>query len=258
MRIRVAAATDVGRVRAVNQDTAHAAAFRSGTAACLAVVDGLGGHAGGEVASAIAIDTIAAASAEALEAEDFHIATAGEALRAALSAAHAAIGERTAADPALTGMGAVAVVAWLTHEALLIAHVGDCRAYMLDAEGFRALTADHSWVAEAVRAGALTAEEGARDPRRHVVTRTLGASSLVEAELTGPLSLTAGARTLLCSDGLHGVLADAVVATILASDPPAAAVRRLIGAANEAGGPDNIGLAVSRVGHPESGRARAT
>ena len=274
MTIAVAAGTDVGRLRAVNQDAVHAATFRSGTRACVLVADGLGGHAAGEVASGLAVQLIGAAAERVLPGEtragedeahttlDLAAESTGAALRAAVEEAHDRIVTQASLDAALSGMGTVVVVAWLTssgdgarpaHGAglpggeVLLAHAGDCRAYLRSGEEFRQLTADHSWVGEAVRAGRMTAEAARTDARRNVVTRSLGAQATVEVELTGPLTLRAGDRLLLCSDGLHGVVEDASMGRLLGEGSIAEAVQALIDAANAAGGPDNIGVAIAEV-----------
>ena len=253
MTIEVAAGTDVGRLRAVNQDAVHAATFRSGTRACLIVADGLGGHAAGEVASGLAVQTMGAAAERALSEEtlDLESEETGAALRASVEAAHDLIVARAERDAALAGMGTVVVVVWLTWGpeggAGLLAHAGDCRAYLLSGEGFRQLTSDHSWVGEAVRAGRMTAAEARTDARRNVVTRSLGVQESVEVELTGPLSLGTGERLLLCSDGLHGVVEAESMGQRLGEGTLEEAVGALIAAANAGGGPDNIGVAVAAV-----------
>lgn len=260
MSIEVAAVTDVGRLRAVNQDAVSAATFRSrpdhpADRACLIVTDGLGGHAGGEVASGLAVETVAAATQP--DGAGGAIETGGvagaAALRTALEAAHDRIRDRAAATPALAGMGSVIVVAWLAQEAgegrgeLLLAHAGDSRAYRLANGVLERLTTDHSWVSEGVRDGRLSEAEARVDPRRNVVTRSLGAGATVDVELSGPLTIARGDRILLCSDGLHGVVTDEAIAALLGRGAPAQAARALIDAANEAGGPDNIGVAIAEI-----------
>jgi serine/threonine protein phosphatase PrpC len=244
MPIEVAAGTHVGRVRPINQDAVHAATFHADRRACLIVADGLGGHAAGEVASDLAVRTMAAASAELLSQDAFDLRTAADSLRASVEDANARIHTQAQADPALTGMGTVIVAAWLTSDAVLLAHAGDSRAYLLSAGKFRQITADHSWVSEALREGRLSKEEARTDPRSNIVTRSLGTGEQVQVDLTGPLTLAAGDRLLLCTDGLHGVVTDPDSATILARGTLEQAVAALIEAANAGGGPDNIGVSL--------------
>jgi len=141
----------------------------------------------------------------------------------------------------------VVVVAWVVVDEVLLAHAGDSRAYLRSGGEFRQLTADHSWVGEAVRAGQMTAEEARTDARRNVVTRSLGAQETVEVELTGPVLLQTGDRLLLCSDGLYGVVDDASIEPLLGAGSVAEATQALIDAANAGGGPDNIGVAIAEV-----------
>ena len=259
MSIEVAADTDVGRLRAVNQDAVQAATFRSRAdgpvdRACLIVADGLGGHAAGEIASALAIETIADASAALLSRPDLSLDSAdtASALVDAVQEAHTRVLDRATQEPRLTGMGTVIVVAWLVvhggEAGMLLAHAGDSRAYHLAHGALSQVTPDHSWVGEAVREGRLTAAQARTDPRRNVVTRSLGAQETVEVELTGPMRLSPGDRILLCSDGLHGVVDNDALRDLLGQGDPSTTARALIDAANAGGGPDNIGVAIAAIG----------
>ena len=142
-------------------------------------------------------------------------------------------------------MGAVVVAAWIIGYRAYVAHVGDARAYRAGA--LTRLTTDHSWVAEALREGRIRIEQARSHAARHVVTRALGVAGRADVEIDGPIDLGAGDRLLLCSDGLHGVVAESTVSDIVAKWPPADAIPRLIDAANVRGGPDNIGVAVALV-----------
>jgi serine/threonine protein phosphatase PrpC len=232
MRLSSFAGTDVGRTRSGNEDS-----YFCGRTV-FAVADGLGGHQGGEVASAAAVEPLAA-----LDGRGFgDAAAAAEALAGAIREANAAILERAAGDPGLWGMGTTLTAAALAGAGQLqLAHVGDSRAYLLRDGSLEQLTVDHTVVGELVRRGRLTPEQAAIHPERSILTRAVGLDPTVPVDLPDPLELRAGDRVLLCSDGLTEAVGDPDIATILATAADgAAACRSLIDAANAAGGPDNI------------------
>ena len=127
-----------------------------------------------------------------------------------------------------------------------VANVGDSRAYRLRDGRLEQLTLDHSLVAELVRRGMLTAEEAQVHPRRNEVLRSLGVEAEVSVDVTA-VDVQAGDQYLLCSDGLSGVVDDQEIAAVLIAEAPADAVRRLVDAANERGGPDNVTVLIARV-----------
>ncbi len=224
------AATHAGRVRAMNQDSVHAAN------GLFVVADGMGGHQAGETASRIAVEVMAEGSFE--NADD---------LSERLEMANREIYETASQRPDLEGMGttvcAMALVESKPPSAVLV-NVGDSRAYRLQADEFTQLTIDHSYVAELVRSGALTSEEAATHPYRNMVTRSVGIAAEVEVDSWG-LELDEGDRFLLCSDGLFGEINDEQIANLLRdNDNPEDAARALISAANKHGGRDNISVIV--------------
>lgn len=232
MELRAAGHTDTGLTRAGNED-----AYFCGETV-FAVADGLGGHQAGEVASAIAIEPVAALDGRRFE----ETADAREAVAAAVADANRAVWRSAEADPAHAGMGTTLTAALVHGDAVLLAHVGDSRAYLRrGAEGLARLTSDHTPVEEMVRAGQLSAAEAARHPERSVLSRALGLEPEVEVDTPDPLGLRPGDRVLLCSDGLTEPLSDDEIAGILDRNPDTgAACRALVDAANERGGPDNI------------------
>jgi serine/threonine protein phosphatase PrpC len=240
MRLSSFAGTDVGLVRSGNEDS-H---LRGRTV--FAVADGLGGHQGGEVASAMAIEPLAA-----LDGRAFADATeAAEALAGAVREGNRAIIERAGADSALWGMGTTVTAAAVAGgRAVQLAHVGDSRAYLLRGGGpLRQLTDDHTAVAEAVGRGLLTRAQAAVHPQRGVVTRAVGLDPDLRVDTPPPLELEAGDQVLLCSDGLTEVVDDDRIAEVLASQADGdGACRALIAAANDAGGPDNVTIVLLRV-----------
>jgi len=240
MRLSSFAGTDVGRVRSGNEDS-----YFCGRTV-FAVADGLGGHQGGEVASAAAVEPLAA-----LDGREFaEPGEAAEALAAAILEGNSAILERAAGDPGLWGMGTTVTAAALAGDRhLQLAHVGDSRAYLLRDGSLDQLTTDHTVVGELVRRGRLTPEQAAIHPERSILTRAVGLDPRVPVDTPDPLGLRDGDQVLLCSDGLTEAVDDGRIAELLsATDDGDAACRSLIDAANAAGGPDNITVVLLRAG----------
>jgi PPM family protein phosphatase len=240
MRLSSFAATDVGLQRAGNEDS-H---LRGRTV--FAVADGLGGHQGGEVASAMAVERLGA-----LDGRSFAEPTqAAAALADAIADANRAILERGVADQGLWGMGTTVTAAAVVGDLVLqLAHVGDSRAYLLRGDGPpRQLTTDHTVVGELVRRGRLTPQQAASHPERSILTRAVGLDPNVQVEQPAPLGLQPGDQMLLCSDGLTETVADEQLAQVLAGQADGDdACQALIAAANAAGGPDNITVVLLRV-----------
>ena len=247
--LRSGSASDVGRVRAVNEDLAL------DELTLFAVADGMGGHAGGEIAARTAIDTLQA---------EFARQPSAEGLESAVHEANRAVWERGHADEALRGMGttliAAALVATADGDRLVLANVGDSRAYRLHGDELVQLTTDHSVAEELVARGELSEEEAAVHPHRHILTRALGVASEVAVDVWEVLP-EAGDRFLLCSDGLTNEVAADQIAEVLSSSPdPQEAAESLVAMANRAGGNDNITVVVLdvMVGERPSTEAGAT
>ena len=240
MRLSSFAGTDVGRARSGNEDS-----YFCGRTV-FAVADGLGGHQGGEVASAAAVEPLAA-----LDGREFaEPGEAAEALTAAIREGNAAILERAAGDPGLWGMGTTVTAAALAGDHhLQLAHVGDSRAYLLRDGSLDQLTTDHTIVGELVRRGRLTPQQAAIHPERSILTRAVGLDPRVPVDTPDPLELHDGDQVLLCSDGLTEAVDDDRIAELLSTGTDGeAACRSLIDAANAAGGPDNITVVLLRAG----------
>ncbi len=243
MGILAAGATDVGCVRKHNEDCLLVDAALS----LFVVADGLGGHAAGEVASQIVVDTVARFVGETLEKDrtwpveyDPTLSYDGNRLKVALLLSDQAITEDIRRNPERETMGST-VVAGLFHESkLTLAHVGDSRAYILGPEGIRQVTRDHSWVAEQVANGILTPSEARVHPFRNVITQALGNGGDLEIEVQ-ELDLEKSERLLLCSDGLSGMIGDKEIWDIAGrTNDFQHAVESLINTAREHGGDDNI------------------
>lgn len=231
MNYTIATATHVGRVRAQNEDAVHPPAdLTTEGPMIVAVADGMGGHAAGEVASA---EAIAAATAPGETSAVERVLAANERVL-----------EAAASDPARAGMGTTLTLAILWPDGRLeIGHVGDSRAYLWRNDRLTQLTIDHTFVRELIAQGRLAPEEAETHPRRHMLTRTIGMPDVRVDKLE--IHLLAGDRVMLCSDGLTGFVPEDRIERILAHTPaPVDAVWSLVEAANAAGGYDNTTVAV--------------
>ncbi len=235
--------TDVGQVRSANQDS-----FLVDESASLFVVaDGMGGHAGGEIASQLAIQEIQAflaAHSDLIESPnlihpDGRISSI---LADAVNHASTKIYERALEEPSLKGMGTTATVLKIIGSHAYCAHVGDSRCYLIRAGFIYQLTSDHSLVGEQVRAGILTKEEAEGHHLRNVITRSVGYQEEEDVDTT-TLALEPGDLFLLCSDGLHGKVTDQEL-SLISGEHEIKSVDRLIKLANERGGDDNISVVV--------------
>jgi protein phosphatase len=236
---RYAASSDVGLIRDLNED----AVFVDGALAVVA--DGMGGHAAGEVASEIAVATVVRGFAED---------PTRDGLVSSLRDANVAILQDAVEHPERTGMGTTMVALGLVRSGdgtmPVVANIGDSRAYQLRDGALRQITADHSVAEEWVRQGRLTPLEASTHPRRHQLTRTLGMEGVADVDVF-PLNVQVGDRILLCSDGLSNELSESELAEI--ASPPHSldeAVVRLVQAANERGGRDNISVVLLEFDEP--------
>lgn len=247
IRFATAATTDVGQVRAANED-----GYFEGDSV-FAVADGMGGHVAGEVASSTALEPIAALDGRVFP----DAATAAASLRSAVLEANQAVARKAAGDPSYRGMGTTLTAAMVEGRRLHVAHVGDSRAYLLRGRTFSQLTEDHTLVQRLVEEGQLSHEEAEHHPQRSVVTRAVGVNRELEVD-TLTLELAPGDQILVCSDGLTGVVSDTDIAhRLLADQPPAEAVEELVRLANDSGGPDNITVVLLRVTTERSAGGRA-
>ena len=226
---RVGSATDVGRVRSNNQDS-----FLVREGDLFAVADGMGGHQGGEVASALALQILGQA----------HDEPSTSTLVRAVRSANQAVFDKAGADPDLKGMGttltALADVDTREGRRRGIVNVGDSRLYRLRNDRIEQLTEDHSLVASLVRQGRITAEEAENHPQRNILTRALGIDEAVAVD-SWEVEPVAGDRFLICSDGLFNeVDENRIVATLRRFEDPGDAARELVRLANDGGGRDNI------------------
>ena len=215
------------------------------------VADGMGGHNGGECASAMAVAAI----------EQFTLNTfkwffhpgGPDAQRVlaqfqtAMREAEARIFEESAEHPELHGMGTTVTMAYHLDSQLCIVHAGDSRAYMFEGGELKQVTRDHTVVAELVRQGSLEPGDARRHRFRNLITNVVGGNEALHFVEAHALQLQAGDRLLLCSDGLTEMLTnDAIAATLRDESDPEAACRKLVGQANDAGGRDNVTVVIAR------------
>jgi protein phosphatase len=226
------ALSDKGCVRANNEDYCL---IEPELGLCV-LADGMGGAKAGERASRIAVDTVAEMVLLAQRRDS-------QVLLGAVEEANRRVLEAAQSDSTLEGMGTTLVAALETDEGLAIASVGDSRAYLLDDAGFRVITDDQTWVNQVGRPLGLDEESLRNHPMRHVLTMAIGASAPLTVNYYS-VPLAAGALTLMCTDGLHGVVEAAQLERMLRGVRNGVSLeeccRRLIEAAKEAGGPDNI------------------
>lgn len=244
--VQVSASTDVGLRRQHNEDS-HGVWVtgdpgqleRRGV--LLVVADGMGGSQAGEVASRIAVQTVLRMYQEGT-------GDPLDDLEHALAAANAAVHGESTSRPDLAGMGTTCTAVVIRGHDLGFAHVGDSRAYLCRNGRIRQITNDHSLVAQMVREGQLTPEQARSDPRRNVVTRSVGVGPEVEIDADRlEAALEPGDTLVLCSDGLHGLVNDQELADIVSGEDLGEACREAIELANQRGGPDNITVVIARI-----------
>lgn len=239
------AVSDIGRVRKTNED-AYVADL---DVSLFCVADGMGGHDAGEVASALAIESITAFIRRSAVDADFswpygidrHLSYDANRLRTAVQLANRCIFQAAERNHEFTGMGTTTVGALVSGDRMSVAHVGDSRLYLIRQGSIRQLTDDDSWAATVLAHDPhLNAADIARHPMRHVLTSVLGARSEVDVHVSEH-DLAHGDVVLLCSDGLHGAIDDAVLAQIALSEPDVdVAARCLVDAALDMGSRDNV------------------
>jgi protein phosphatase len=216
----------------------------------------MGGHAAGEVASKIAVEVIESFITDTRDVDvhrtwpfpyDTHLSHDANRLKASFRLANRRIAAAVAGDDTLRGMATTAAAVLLANGAPVVAHVGDSRVYLWHDGGLQQLTQDHSWVGEQVRAGMLTDADAQRHPWRNVVTRAIAGGDDPEVEVK-EVNIVAGDRLLICSDGLSAVVPHERLAAVFAERRSLEATcQKLIEAANEAGGPDNITTVILNV-----------
>lgn len=223
--MKAAGRTDRGKVRELNEDT-------FGYNDCLFVVaDGMGGHQAGEVASALAVETILKANLTG----DIKAA-----LKETLALANQTILTQAEKNTELTGMGTTVAVLYLENDLAYVTNIGDSRVYYLSDNKLNQLTSDHSLVNELVKNGEITVEEAKSHPQRNILTQALGSNDTLDPEII-KLEINKGDKFLLCSDGLTSSVSETLIKELISQkNDPEIIVDQLIDSANELGGADNI------------------
>ncbi|NJM07928.1 Stp1/IreP family PP2C-type Ser/Thr phosphatase [Candidatus Gracilibacteria bacterium] len=258
LRLTIAARTDVGRTRTNNEDSYFRGEFAIGAdafATLLIVADGMGGAQAGEVASQLAIATIKQELTGLLAERDLADDADWQAvLREAMIAANRAVFEHARRNKNRQGMGTTLTMALIHNDRLHLAHVGDSRAYLINAQGvseggavWSLLTSDHTLVARLVDIGQLTPDQARVHPQRNILYRSLGTDPQTEVD-TASHPIERGDHLLLCSDGLDTHVADEELARIVLEYPQVdRTCQALVDLANERGGRDNITVLIARV-----------
>ncbi len=242
LRLDGAMASNVGRVRTHNEDRVRfvLAPGQGSGDDFLLVADGMGGHAAGDLASALADEVVRRVFFD-------QSGPVAQRLAVAFAAANKAIFEHARAHPECAGMGTTCTVLGVRDGVAWFAHVGDSRAYLLRGAALAQLTEDQTLVRKLVREGAMTEAEAAVSENSNVLLQAMGTAPEVKPEISQAIPLAAGDVLILCSDGLHGLVADAEIAQIAARHAPEEACQNLIQAALAAGGHDNVSVGVFRI-----------
>lgn len=251
MRVRFSGETHVGMARAQNEDALHLPVEER-----LAIVaDGMGGHASGEVASRMAVETVVDYFKETAEEQiltwPFKVDRQGAAdvtrLVTAIKLANVKIHEQAQRDPACKGMGTTIVSALFLDDRIIIGHVGDSRVYRVREGQIAQVTEDHSLINDYIKMKRMTAEEATAWPHKNVIVRALGMKDSVQVDVHTEQPRL-GDCFLLCSDGLSGMISDDHIRRLVLGEGDLDRIaERLIAAANEAGGKDNITVVLARI-----------
>lgn len=242
-RPRLAHHSIAGR-RPYQEDSLFAGALGDGRT-LVAVADGMGGHAAGEVASALALETLKASLEAGIE--------LGEAFRLANQQVHT-----KSKEPGKQGMGTTLVAVLFDGDHYLVGNVGDSRGYIMEGGGIRRLTQDHSFVAEAMKRG-QSEEEATASQWRDALTRAIGTDAKVEVDVFGPFPVEKNTAILLCSDGLYKTLKDKDLLEIFGrSGGPKGATQTLVSAAYERGSDDNISVVIAEFGQAQREQPQGT
>ncbi|HKA25107.1 MAG TPA: HD domain-containing phosphohydrolase, partial [Candidatus Eisenbacteria bacterium] len=240
-KLTTAGLSDLGCRRTNNEDSFGIYDFADDTRGCLLVLaDGMGGAAGGEVASRLAVEEVHAAYLEERG------ATPRETLGRGFEAANRTIRERARAEKDLDGMGTTCTAVSVVGRDLVVAHVGDSRAYLVDTQAIQQLSVDHTVASELAKMGA--GRGAAAKAASHVLTRSLGSQDIVPVDLSSSaIRLEDAAAVVLCSDGLSGMVGAEEIHDIVREESPESACHTLVELARARGGPDNITVVIAKL-----------
>ena len=242
--LTIGTALDPGKVRRENQDALgviNPSSISGILSQLLIVADGMGGPQGGATASRLVIEAMGNTYRNAPSgAEPRTLMVKG------IRSAHKMILEKATTDPLLGHMGSTVVAAFVSQSSLTIANVGDSRAYLINRDGTRLISHDHSLVAEQVRSGIITQQEARNHPQKNILTMSLSAQRPAVEIFQAQYPLQDDDVILLCSDGLWGPVPESQIAAVVLSLPPDIAAPKLVTLANNNRGPDNISVIVAR------------
>ncbi len=242
--MKIIAKTDIGKVRSYNQDSYAAGEFRDGTAWAV-VCDGMGGSAGGNIASSAAVKFISGRISDGYR-EGMSSGSVRNLLSAAIENANLEIFDMAAADPDLEGMGTTVVAVLIIRDVVYIAHAGDSRAYVISSEQIRQITTDHSVVQKMIDNGEITEEEALIHPNRNLITRALGVDESLRVDFN-EIDIEDNDTVFICTDGLTNFVTDEEIKDLITESDSTDAAAALVDLANAHGGGDNITVvAISR------------
>ena len=237
MNMKAYAISDTGRRRSCNQDYMFASVEPVGIFPDLFLLaDGMGGHRAGDLASKMAVEGFVEFS------ENARTMSPIQAMEDGLQYVNHIVYEKALSDPDYEGMGTTYVCCYMDGEQLYVENVGDSRLYIIG-DGIRQVTQDHSFVAEMVRMGIITPEEALVHPERHVITRAVGTSDTVKADMF-EVEIHPGEKVLMCSDGLYNMVPDNIIEDTVREMGMEEAAKALVQYANDAGGNDNITIII--------------
>lgn len=244
--MKFAARSDRGLVREQNEDSYRIIDCSSNTPFVFIVADGMGGHNCGEIASRMTVeyisDTVDQGSLDFHSSDDME-----QALNEIVKGANKAVIEASLEQPETSGMGTTMTMAVIYENKVTLAHVGDSRVYLVRAGSIRQLTEDHSYIGELVKNGTITIEEAKMHPSKHVITRAVGSSPALEADIMS-LECEKDDIFVLCTDGLTNKLEEDEILDIAVNNDPDGACTELVNAAKSKGGEDNITVIVIKCG----------
>ncbi|MBQ7580153.1 MAG: Stp1/IreP family PP2C-type Ser/Thr phosphatase [Clostridia bacterium] len=235
----ISANTNIGLVRSENQDCFKTGTFDDGIVWCV-VCDGMGGTAGGDIASKMAVDLISGRIENCFNSK-MKPSSIGNLFESAINLANIEIFDLSKENPQYSGMGTTVVAAIADGEKVYISHAGDSRAYLLSDEGFRQVTVDHSVVQEMVDRGEISKEEAEHHPIKNYITRALGVGNSIVVDFNY-FDFNKGDQLMICTDGLSNMVSIDEMQTILESDDDC--VKALIDKAIDRGGKDNITVVI--------------
>ena len=228
--------TDIGRKRKMNQDYVFIADLPVGSLSNLYIVaDGMGGHNAGGFASRFAVETVVDEISGSAETEVFTL------FREAIETANSRLRRKAVEDESMSGMGTTMVVATIKEDRLMVANVGDSRLYVVSDKMIQ-ITKDHSLVEEMVRMGGINKEQARNHPDKNIITRAIGAQEEIKPDFF-TIRIAPGDRVFMCTDGVSNMLTDEEILLILKeTQSEEEQIHRIVEAANEQGGRDNMGV----------------